>query len=122
MKKVLGKWLLMATVMAVVIASAYAWYELQPPGIPPGFVSGNGRLEATEIDIATKYPGRIDQVMVKEGDTVEAGQVVARMDTHELLHQLHEAAAQVQRARDSKATDEAVARLAQSQYQFAARD
>lgn len=61
-------------------------------------------------------------MLVKEGDTVDAGEIVARMDTDELLHQLHEAAAQAQQARDSKATDEAVAKFAQSEYQFAARD
>lgn len=117
-----GKWLLIVAVMAVGIASAYAWYRLRQPGIPQGFVSGNGRLEATEIDIATKFSGRVEEVLVKEGDTVDAGQAVARMDTRELIHQLHEAAAQAQQARDSKATDEAVAQLAQSRYQFAARD
>ena len=104
------------------IAGGYAWYEFHQTAIPPGFVSGNGRLEATEIDIATKFPGRIEEVLVREGDTVDAGQVVARMDTRELLHQLHGAAAQEQQARDSKSTDEAVAKVAQSQYEFAARD
>jgi HlyD family secretion protein len=118
-----GKWLLTTVVVtALGFASAYAWYALRQPAIPPGFVSGNGRLEATEIDIATKFSGRIQEVLAKEGDTVDAGQVVARMDTRELEHQLHEAAAQQQQARDSRATDEAVARLAQSQYEFAARD
>lgn len=122
MKRGVGKYLVIPAAIAVGIGAAYWWYALRPPGIPPGFVSGNGRLEATEIDIATKYSGRIEEVLVREGDTVEAGAAVARMDTRELLHQLHEASAQAQQARDSKATDEAVAQLAESQYQFAARD
>jgi HlyD family secretion protein len=123
MTKGSGKWLIAAAVVtALGIAAAYAWHTLRQQGIPPGFVSGNGRLEATEIDIATKFPGRIQEVLTKEGDTVDAGQVVAHMDTRELEHQLNEAAAHEQQARDSKVTDEAVARLAQSQYEFAARD
>lgn len=122
MTKGSGKWLLAAVVVAVGIAGAYGWYILRKPGVPLGFVSGNGRLEATEVDMATKFSGRVEEVLVKEGDTVDAGQVVARMDTRELMHQLHEAAAQEQQARDSKATDEAVVRLMQSQYEFAARD
>ncbi len=118
-----GKWLLATGVVtALGIAGAYAWYAFGQLEIPPGFVFGNGRLESTEIDIATKFPGRIQEVFVKEGDTIDAGHVVARMDTRELQHQLHEAMAQEQHARDSQATDEAVARLAQSQYEFAARD
>jgi multidrug efflux pump subunit AcrA (membrane-fusion protein) len=63
------------------------------PAIPVGFVFSNGRIEATEIDIATKYFGRIEQVLVREGDTVDAGKVVARMDRSELLAQLHQAQA-----------------------------
>ena len=122
MTKGSGKWLLAAVVVAVGIAGAYGWYILRKPGVPLGFVSGNGRLEATEVDMATKFSGRVEEVLVKEGDTVDAGQVVARMDTRELMHQIHEAAAQEQQARDSKATDEAVVRLMQSQYEFAARD
>jgi HlyD family secretion protein len=111
-----------AVVTALGAGGAYAWYAVRQPGIPPGFVFGNGRLEATEIDIATKLPERIKEVLVREGDTVDAGQVVARMDTEELEHQLHEAMAEEQQTRDSEATDEAVSRLAQSQYEFAARD
>ena len=120
--KGLTKWLLAAAVVAVGIAGGYTWYRLRPPGIPAGFVSSNGRIEATEIDIATKYPGRIDQVLVQEGDTVNAGQVVARMDTRELLAQLHQAEAQLQQAQDSKVSDQKLADLADTQFRFAARD
>lgn len=120
--KRLIKWLLAAVVVAVGIAGGYAWYRLRPPGLAPGFVSSNGRIEATEIDIATKYPGRIDEVFVREGDTVNAGQVVARMDTQELLAQLHEAQAQAQEARDSRTADERVEALTETEFRFAARD
>lgn len=123
MKMGVGKWLAAAMVVIVLgVVGAYAWYALAQSKVPPGFVSGNGRLEAVEIDIATKYAGRIQEVLAREGDTVEAGQVVARMDTLELKHQLQQAMAEEQQTLDSKKTDEAVARLAQSQYEFAARD
>ncbi len=121
MKRVI-KWLLAAVIVAVGIAGGYAWYRLRPPGIPAGFVSSNGRIEATEIDIATKYAGRIEERLVDEGDSVEARQVVARMDTHELLAQLHEAQAQAQQARDQRTADEKVEALTQTEFQLAARD
>jgi multidrug efflux pump subunit AcrA (membrane-fusion protein) len=88
--------------MGVAIGGGYAWYKLRPPAIPAGFVFSNGRIEATEIDIATKYSGRIEQVLVREGDTVDTGQVVARMDTSELLAQLHQAQAQEQQAEEAR--------------------
>src|SRR5438309_8897413 len=64
--------------LAVIIAAGAvaAWYIFSAPPLPPGFAGGNGRLEATEYFISTKYPGRIKEILFNEGDTVEAGQVV----------------------------------------------
>jgi pyruvate/2-oxoglutarate dehydrogenase complex dihydrolipoamide acyltransferase (E2) component len=61
--------------------SAFAWRQFKPAGLPDSFAVGNGRIEATEIDIATKTAGRITEILVQDGDVVEAGQVLARMDT-----------------------------------------
>ena len=52
----------------------------QGNALPPGIVSGNGRLEATEVDVATKVAGRLAKVLLREGDDVAAGQVVAELD------------------------------------------
>ena len=72
------------------------------PTLPPGFASGNGRLEATEYDIATKRPTRIITVLVKEGNLVEPGQVVVRMDTADLGADLRTNEAQLTQAREDK--------------------
>ena len=40
----------------IVVAGGAAWYFTRPPALPPGFASGNGRLEATDYYIAAK-PG-----------------------------------------------------------------
>jgi HlyD family secretion protein len=66
--------------------------------LPAGIASGNGRIEATEIDVATKVAGRIKEILVNEGDFVAAGQVLARMDTEQLEAQRRQAEAQLQRA------------------------
>ena len=47
------------------------------PALPAGFASGNGRLEAVEYNIATKRPGRIATVAVREGDMVQPGRIAA---------------------------------------------
>jgi HlyD family secretion protein len=85
---------------AAVIAGLgfYAWKTLEGDGLPPGIAKGNGRIEAVEIDIATKIPGRIKDILVDEGDFVVAGQVLAHMDTDQLDAQRREAEAQLQRA------------------------
>ncbi len=61
-------------------------------------VSANGRLEATEVNIAAKYAGRIVKEFVDQGDYVTKGEVVAKMDTDVLQAQLREAQAKVQEA------------------------
>lgn len=84
---------------AVVAVALVAWWLLRPASIGDGFASGNGRIEATEIDVATKIPGRIADILVDEGDFVHAGDVLARMDTAVLDAQRREAEAQLQQAR-----------------------
>ena len=88
--------------LAVVAGGVAAWLVLRKPALPAGFASGNGRLEANQLYIATKYAGRIKEVMFNEGDTVEAGQIVARMDTSALEAQLRQAEAQVVEAQDAR--------------------
>ncbi len=79
-------------------AAAYAWTKLHDSGLDNGFASGNGRIEATEIDVATKLPGRVDSILVDEGDFVTAGQPLAQMQVQVLDAQLDEARAQHQQA------------------------
>ncbi len=93
-----------AVVALVAIAGVLAWQALQPKGLPNGFAGGNGRIEAVEIDIAAKIPGRIADILVKEGDFVTAGQILARMDTATLEAQRREAEAQLKRAEIGIAT------------------
>lgn len=69
------------------------WRLYLAPDPYAGLVYGNGRIEATEIDVAAKTAGRIEEILVREGDFVTAGQIVARMDTENLMAQLREAEA-----------------------------
>jgi len=106
---------------ALLIAGAalVAWRQFKSPELPPGFAMGNGRIEASEVDIATKLPGRIREILAKEGETVQAGQVVARMDTQTLEAEMRQAEAQVRQAHDAKATATAVVAQRASELTFA---
>jgi HlyD family secretion protein len=91
----------LTTAVLLVLAAGvafYMWRSLRPHGLPEGFASSNGRIEATEIDVAAKIAGRIREILVKEGDLVTAGQVLARMDTDVLQAQRREAEAQLEEA------------------------
>lgn len=47
---------------------------------PEGLIQANGRIEGDRISVSTKFPGRIEKLMVREGDTVQAGQVMVQLD------------------------------------------
>ena len=70
--------------------------------------SGNGRLETTQVDITAKYGGRLTNIYVKEGDMVEKGQLLAKLDTRELEAQYKVALAGVEQARQNKNYAQAV--------------
>jgi HlyD family secretion protein len=110
-----------ALILALAAAGAVAWYIFSTPALPAGFASGNGRLEATQIYVASKYPGRVTDILFNEGDTVEAGQVVARMDTSALNAQLDEALAQIKAAQDSRNVSLAQVQVKQADYDYAAK-
>jgi HlyD family secretion protein len=88
-------------------AGVVAWYELRPKELPEGFARGNGRIEATEIDVAAKLAGRLKNIYVAEGEFVKAGQVVAQMDVAVLEAQREEARAKLKQATDAVATADA---------------
>ncbi|MEW6144102.1 MAG: HlyD family efflux transporter periplasmic adaptor subunit [Thermodesulfobacteriota bacterium] len=99
-------------ILVLLIAAGFAvwWFYLRPKPLT-GFASGNGRIEATDVDIATKFYGRISEIYVDEGDMVEAGQTVARMDTKSLEAQLRQAEANIIGA--NKQRNVAIAMVAQ---------
>ncbi|MGB0466254.1 MAG: HlyD family secretion protein [Pontibacterium sp.] len=102
--------------------AAYVWQQLQPAALPMGFASGNGRIEATEIDIATKSPGRLAAVIASEGQMVDAGQVLAQMDIVQLQAQLREAQAQLKRAQASRSYASAIVAQRKSEKRFAEKE
>jgi HlyD family secretion protein len=96
--------------------------RLRGRDMPEGIVKSNGRIEATQVDVAAKYPGRLATLTVDEGDEVTAGQVVATISSPETEAQLRAAQAQVLKAKQALA--EAVALIAQrkSDLTFAKTD
>ncbi|WP_082880240.1 HlyD family secretion protein [Methylomonas methanica] len=95
------------------------WWWLRPAPLPEAIVTGNGRIEATEIDIATKTAGRIIEILPHEGDFVASGMVLARMDTQVLQAQQTEAQAQVRHAESARVTAKAVIVQRQSEHNAA---
>jgi len=104
------KILLIFGTIIIAIGFALWWFNYRPVPLE-GFAIGNGRLEANEVNIATKFHGRVKEILFDEGDKIQAGQIVARMDTSSLEAQLAESQASVVSA--EKQRNNAVAIVAQ---------
>ncbi len=89
---------LLPAVLGTAVIGTLAWHFLGRSELPTGFAKGNGRIEAVEIDVATKAPGRVEKILVDEGDFVQPGQLLAKMDTAVLTAQRRRAEAELQRA------------------------
>ena len=137
--KPMRRWVLAAALLVTVVAVAAAGWVFLAGGdlksmagtfrsllgeapLPEGFAMSNGRLEATEVDVATKLAGRLVEVRAHEGDRVESGQVVAVLDTDSLKAQRREAQAERRRAEQEREHAKAVVEEHESQIEFARRE
>ena len=75
--------------------------ENAPPprvSIEPAFVVAEGKVEALpgrDVHVGAELTGRIEKVFVKEGDLVRKGQVIARLESRDILAKLREAEAEM---------------------------
>lgn len=78
------------------------------PGLPPGVIGVSGRIEGDDAAVGAKTSGRIREITVREGDHVEAGQVIAVLDDAQVRAREQQSEAAVRQA-------EARVRLSQHQ-------
>ncbi len=109
--------LLLPVLVLVGAAGGYLWYDAQQTDLlPEGIASGNGQVEAVQVDISSKIAGRVENVLVDEGDLIHRGQKVAMIDRRALDAQKARAEAEVASAESQVA--EAKAAIAQAQALF----
>lgn len=106
-------------VLAAAAGAVIGWQLWHDQGLGDGFTSGNGRIEATEISVATKLAGRVKDILVAEGQFVKAGQPLAHMEIESLQAQREEALARLQQAHESVSGAELQVALRQSDHQAA---
>lgn len=106
-------------IVAVIVALAIAAYVVsrvvQERAANEPFIDGSGTIEATEVQIASKVPGRVSEVLVDSGHTVTAGQVLVRLDTQEVDAQIAQAEAALTAARVRVTQAEAALRAQRTQ-------
>jgi len=102
-----------SAVLTLTLGGYAYWNHTMTARTPDGLATANGRIEVKRVDIAAKLPGRVAEVRPKEGDFVQEGEVIARLDTAELQAQLAGAKAAVQRT---------IATIGRAQSDIAIRD
>lgn len=106
-------------IAAAIIVAGWSWYTGRVDLLPEGIVVGNGRIEAEQVDVSARIPGRVLEVLLREGDMVEPGQVLARMDTEELEAAFDRAEAEAALARETQLEAEAVVLQRESELRLA---
>ena len=82
---------LIAAALAVTVYAA-GWFRHDSA------LQGSGTVEAHDVRVGSKIAGRIDKVLVREGDKVEAGQILITFDDKELLASLQQARAAAEKS------------------------
>lgn len=82
------QWLYAGIGLFLIGMITFMWQESRTDD--SNIISGNGRIESTEIDIAPRTSARVKEIIVREGDYVKAGETLVYMDTDVLDAQLRE--------------------------------
>ncbi|PAY18935.1 hypothetical protein CKO51_13995 [Rhodopirellula sp. SM50] len=103
--------LVLSALFAVGLASRRVWLENRR--LPVGLLQANGRTEGDHVAIASKYAGRVSQVIAREGDDVSFGATLIRLEDKQLKEKLNQEVHGVEVAnailRGAKASANAVA-------------
>jgi len=114
--------MVIALTAGIIGGGVYLFDYMNRSELPEFIAFGNGRIEATEVDIATKIPGRLIDISVNEGDAVKTDQIVAKLDTDELDARVKQAQAQIQQARENRNYALAIVRQRQSELNLARKN
>ncbi len=86
---------LVLIILAILVGGGYWYYQKNNQSdAHPGITHSNGRLELTRMDVASLYPGRVEQVIVEEGQYVTPGEVLATLSSETTQAKHHAALAQ----------------------------
>jgi HlyD family secretion protein len=73
------------------IALAVWWFAWREPPFPEGLVQANGRIEGDHYTVAGKWSGRVTELLAREGDQVEKGRILVKLDDAQTRARLDQA-------------------------------
>jgi len=100
MSKKFLRWLIpLVAVLGIGGYFGYQHWKGKKTAVPENIAWGNGRISGKEVDVSSKLPLKVKEVLVDEGDIVQPGQILVRMDTVTLESELAQANETVAAAR-----------------------
>jgi HlyD family secretion protein len=87
------KRILLIVIIAVIIAGLLYYFFTRDKKEGNDFIKISGNIETTEVDVGFKIPGRIVSRFFEEGDWVDQGKVLAKLDDEDLRNRLEVARA-----------------------------
>jgi len=86
--------------IGAVVSSGVAYWRMRPEPLPAQVVYGSGRIEADEVRVAPEVAGRLLEMRAVEGETLRAGEPLARIDAADFELQADRGQAQQIAAQD----------------------
>ena len=106
---------LIAGIIAVAIAAGAVLFVSLLEKEKEGVIEASGQVRGTEITVSSRISGRVMEMLVREGQSVKAGELIARVSSDEIearfqqsLHRIHNARASIERARSEVAQAESI--------------
>jgi len=116
------KWVYVLPLIVICFVAYVIWQASITTVDLDGFAYGNGRIEATEVDITSKYGGKLAKVLVDEGELAMSDQLLAELDTKELTAQLRRSQAEVNRAKQEYRFSQAIIAQRKSELSLSHKD
>lgn len=113
----------------VLLASAFTlWFFFREREVK-GILEASGQVRGTEVTVRSKLPGRVESLKAKEGQAINAGELIAKISSEEIEARIEQARAQVDasshkihQAREAMKRVEADVKEAESQRNLARND
>lgn len=99
----------------VILAIAAWWFLLRQPPLPDGLIQANGRIEGDHYAVAGKVPGKVAELLAREGEAVDKDKVLLRLDDAQVR-------AKVDQARQAAKALEAQLKAARTALDVARKD
>ena len=93
-------------ILLILISGYFIYIKISGKELPPNLVASSGRIDGDLIVLNTKYPARVENIFVQEGDKVKKNQIVAKLVSNEFKSKY-------------KSLDEAVNSLKKEKLSFA---